>query len=134
MGGESWGMVLPTVAVAAVNVEREEHWKHFDNSVNVVSFGFVATAILISMFLVMAIFWEVFYGLDNRPLVLGLMGILRFRWCSMASFVTLIPKWRFTLERYQCWCPENKSLLTLHTQLRHHVLRSALLHLPLHLQ
>ncbi|XP_034708909.1 uncharacterized protein LOC117931951 [Vitis riparia] len=43
------------VAVAAVNVEREEHWKHFDNSVNVVSFGFVATAILISMFLVMAI-------------------------------------------------------------------------------
>ena len=56
MGGESWGMVSPTVAVAAVNVEREEHWKHFDNSVNFVSFGFVATAILISMFLVMAIF------------------------------------------------------------------------------
>ncbi|XP_002278171.1 uncharacterized protein LOC100253450 [Vitis vinifera] len=56
MGGESWGMVSPTVAVAAVNVEREEHWKHFDNSVNAVSFGFVATAILISMFLVMAIF------------------------------------------------------------------------------
>ncbi|RVW67821.1 hypothetical protein CK203_060979 [Vitis vinifera] len=39
MGGESWGMVLLTVVVAAVNVEREEHWKHFDNSVNVVSFG-----------------------------------------------------------------------------------------------
>ncbi|CBI28911.3 unnamed protein product, partial [Vitis vinifera] len=39
MGGESWGMVSPTVAVAAVNVEREEHWKHFDNSVNAVSFG-----------------------------------------------------------------------------------------------
>ena len=55
MGGESWGTVSPTVAVAAVNVEREEHWKHFDNSVNAVSFGFVATAILISMFLVMAI-------------------------------------------------------------------------------
>ncbi|KAG6680429.1 hypothetical protein I3842_13G042000 [Carya illinoinensis] len=38
------------------NVQREEHWRHFDNSVNAVSFGFVATAILISMFLVMAIF------------------------------------------------------------------------------
>lgn len=35
---------------------RQEHWRHFDNSVNAVSFGFVATAILISMFLVMAIF------------------------------------------------------------------------------
>ncbi|XP_039061548.1 uncharacterized protein LOC120205823 [Hibiscus syriacus] len=42
---------------APLNVQREEeHWKHFDNYVNAVSFGFVATAILISMFLVMAIF------------------------------------------------------------------------------
>lgn len=36
--------------------EDDPHWRHFDNSVNAVSFGFVATAILISMFLVMAIF------------------------------------------------------------------------------
>ncbi|XP_008809908.1 uncharacterized protein LOC103721463 [Phoenix dactylifera] len=44
-------------AMAPLNVERgEERWRHFDNSVNAVSFGFVATAILISMFLVMAIF------------------------------------------------------------------------------
>ncbi|XP_068668848.1 uncharacterized protein [Aristolochia californica] len=35
---------------------EEERWRRFDNSVNAVSFGFVATAILISMFLVMAIF------------------------------------------------------------------------------
>lgn len=35
---------------------KDDHWTHFDNSVNAVSFGFVATAILISMFLVMAIF------------------------------------------------------------------------------
>ncbi|KAE8719835.1 glucose-induced degradation protein 8-like protein [Hibiscus syriacus] len=42
---------------APLNVQREEEqWRHFDNSVNAVSFGFVATAILISMFLVMAIF------------------------------------------------------------------------------
>ncbi|TYI27432.1 hypothetical protein ES332_A05G177700v1 [Gossypium tomentosum] len=42
---------------APLNVQREEdHWRHADNSVNAVSFGFVATAILISMFLVMAIF------------------------------------------------------------------------------
>ncbi|KAK6932511.1 hypothetical protein RJ641_002135 [Dillenia turbinata] len=53
-GGENnWG---PTVAPPPLNVQREEHWRHFDNSVNAVSFGFVATAILISMFLVMAIF------------------------------------------------------------------------------
>ncbi|KAG4146573.1 hypothetical protein ERO13_D05G166300v2 [Gossypium hirsutum] len=42
---------------APLNVQREEdHWRHADNSVNAVSFGFVATAILIFMFLVMAIF------------------------------------------------------------------------------
>ncbi|XP_044465630.1 uncharacterized protein LOC123195839 [Mangifera indica] len=59
MGGEdhggSWVMV-PQPTVAPLNMERDEHWRHFDNSVNAVSFGFVATAILISMFLVMAIF------------------------------------------------------------------------------
>lgn len=38
------------------NVQREEPLRQFDNSVNAVSFGFVATAILISMFLIMAIF------------------------------------------------------------------------------
>nr|KYP63022.1 hypothetical protein KK1_017584 [Cajanus cajan] len=44
---------------APLNVQRNEYderWSSFDNSVNAVSFGFVATAILISMFLVMAIF------------------------------------------------------------------------------
>lgn len=55
----SWRVMAPPPAAAVVaplNMEREEHWRHFDNSVNAVSFGFVATAILISMFLVMAIF------------------------------------------------------------------------------
>ncbi|KAK7312780.1 hypothetical protein VNO77_36910 [Canavalia gladiata] len=36
--------------------QRPEHWQHFDDSVNALSFGFVATAILISMFLLLAIF------------------------------------------------------------------------------
>lgn len=53
---DSWGTVPPPTMAVPVNFEREEHWRHFDNSVNAVSFGFVATAILISMFLVMAIF------------------------------------------------------------------------------
>ncbi|XP_042521040.1 uncharacterized protein LOC122094339 [Macadamia integrifolia] len=53
MGEDSWGLAP---SGAPLNVQREEHWRHFDNSVNAVSFGFVATAILISMFLVMAIF------------------------------------------------------------------------------
>ncbi|KAJ0513636.1 hypothetical protein HanHA300_Chr10g0360031 [Helianthus annuus] len=34
----------------------DEHWRNFDNSVSAVSFGLVATAILICMFLVMALF------------------------------------------------------------------------------
>ncbi|KAI3937956.1 hypothetical protein MKX01_027883, partial [Papaver californicum] len=34
-------------------IQREEHWRHFNNYVNVVFFGFVATTILIFMFLIM---------------------------------------------------------------------------------
>uniref|UniRef100_A0A7N0VLX2 Uncharacterized protein n=1 Tax=Kalanchoe fedtschenkoi TaxID=63787 RepID=A0A7N0VLX2_KALFE len=46
----------PTVS-PPLNWQKEDpHWRHFDNSVNAVSFGFVATAILIAMFLVMAVF------------------------------------------------------------------------------
>ncbi|KAI9120437.1 hypothetical protein K1719_007470 [Acacia pycnantha] len=41
---------------APLTVPRDDHWSSFDSSVNAVSFGFVATAILISMFLIMAIF------------------------------------------------------------------------------
>uniref|UniRef100_A0A7C9DTL7 Uncharacterized protein n=1 Tax=Opuntia streptacantha TaxID=393608 RepID=A0A7C9DTL7_OPUST len=52
---ESWGW-QPSGS-PPLNVERsEDNWSQFDSSVNAVSFGFVATAILISMFLVMAIF------------------------------------------------------------------------------
>ena len=51
---------------APLNVQREDHWRQFDNSVNAVSFGFVATAILISMFLVMAIF-ERFLRPNSSP-------------------------------------------------------------------
>uniref|UniRef100_A0A5B7B1E2 Uncharacterized protein n=1 Tax=Davidia involucrata TaxID=16924 RepID=A0A5B7B1E2_DAVIN len=54
-GGSNWGIVPPSEAPVSI-VGKEEHWKQFDNSVNAVSFGFVATAILICMFLVMAIF------------------------------------------------------------------------------
>ncbi|GFZ03100.1 hypothetical protein Acr_15g0017080 [Actinidia rufa] len=50
---EEWGWP-PTVSPPSTL--RDDHWRHFDTSVNAVSFGFVATAVLISMFLVMAIF------------------------------------------------------------------------------
>ncbi|KAG6573242.1 hypothetical protein SDJN03_27129, partial [Cucurbita argyrosperma subsp. sororia] len=53
MGEESYGW-SPTGA--PLDVQRQDHWRHFDNSVDAVSFGFVATAILVSMFLLMAIF------------------------------------------------------------------------------
>lgn len=53
--GENWGW-QPSGS-PTTNLERSDvHWSHFDSSVNAVSFGFVATAVLISMFLVMAIF------------------------------------------------------------------------------
>lgn len=57
MGGEGrWDMVLPPTVAPLNPLRHQEHWKHFDDSVNAVSFGFVATAILISMFLLLALF------------------------------------------------------------------------------
>jgi hypothetical protein len=41
-------------------VNQEAPWKNFGTSMNAISFGFVATAILISMFLIMAIFEHLF--------------------------------------------------------------------------
>ncbi|XP_019445632.1 PREDICTED: uncharacterized protein LOC109349328 isoform X1 [Lupinus angustifolius] len=46
--------------------EQQHHWNNFDSSVNAVSFGFVATAILIFMFLVMGIF-ERLFGHSSQP-------------------------------------------------------------------
>ncbi|XP_062009611.1 uncharacterized protein LOC133726150 [Rosa rugosa] len=60
-GGESWGtttaLVPPMAAPLNQNTEKEdEQWSsNFSNSINSVYMGFVATAILISMFIVMAI-------------------------------------------------------------------------------
>ncbi|KAL3851299.1 hypothetical protein ACJIZ3_013181 [Penstemon smallii] len=59
MGGEEegWGgWAAAPGGAPPLFIQKDDHWTHFDNSVNAVSFGFVATAILISMFLVMAIF------------------------------------------------------------------------------
>lgn len=56
---------------APLNFQRDEydqHWSTFDSSVNALSFGFVATAILICMFLVMAIF-EKFLKPTSPPLL-----------------------------------------------------------------
>ncbi|KAK9051734.1 hypothetical protein SSX86_028362 [Deinandra increscens subsp. villosa] len=52
-----WGFLPPTEPPSLYTQEqRDDQGRHFDKSVNAISFGFVATAILISMFLVMAIF------------------------------------------------------------------------------
>ena len=42
------------------SIGQEAPWKSFGSSMNAISFGFVATAILISMFLIMAIFEHLF--------------------------------------------------------------------------
>uniref|UniRef100_M4DK24 Uncharacterized protein n=1 Tax=Brassica campestris TaxID=3711 RepID=M4DK24_BRACM len=54
---------------APMNLRREEPCKSRfdDDSVNAVSFGFVATAILISMFLVMAIFEKLIRTTNTNP-------------------------------------------------------------------
>ncbi|KAL2328260.1 hypothetical protein Fmac_021687 [Flemingia macrophylla] len=50
------GVEATTPMVSPFSTQRPDHWEHFDDSVNALSFGFVATAILISMFLLLAIF------------------------------------------------------------------------------
>lgn len=63
--GASWSPIG-----APLNVQRDDqqHWSNanFDSSVNAVSFGFVATAILISMFLLMAIFERFLRPVSSR--------------------------------------------------------------------
>ncbi|XP_051137289.1 uncharacterized protein LOC127255666 [Andrographis paniculata] len=60
---KAWNVVYnnlnPSPSQAAVN-KAQGPWKDFGSSVNAISFGFVATAILISMFLIMAIFEHLF--------------------------------------------------------------------------
>ncbi|PIN04337.1 hypothetical protein CDL12_23126 [Handroanthus impetiginosus] len=84
MGGEeeAFGVWPPAPSGAPMYLQKEDHWTHFDNSVNAVSFGFVATAILISMFLVMAIF-EKFLRTTAPPL--SPTGGLRLRRSDMEA-------------------------------------------------
>ncbi|KAF4363841.1 hypothetical protein F8388_000506 [Cannabis sativa] len=66
MGEEEHGYLPWPPIGAPLNMERDDNGRSFDSSVNAVSFGFVATAILISMFLVMAIF-EKFLRPNSPP-------------------------------------------------------------------
>lgn len=50
----------PSPSQAAINREAQAPWKGFGASVDAISFGFMATAILISLFLIMAIFEHLF--------------------------------------------------------------------------
>lgn len=47
--------VVSAAAAAAAEAAEEMRWRQLDSGVSAVSFGFVATAILVSMFLAMAI-------------------------------------------------------------------------------
>ncbi|KAE9607194.1 hypothetical protein Lalb_Chr09g0327491 [Lupinus albus] len=58
--------VWPPIGSPLNRLEQQQHWSNFDTSMNALSFGFVATAILISMFLVMAIF-ERFLRASSPP-------------------------------------------------------------------
>ncbi|CAL0300874.1 unnamed protein product [Lupinus luteus] len=68
--GFSWPPIgAPLKGQRYEHQQQQQHWSktNFDSSVNAVSFGFVATAILISMFLLMAIF-ERFIRPNSPPL------------------------------------------------------------------
>lgn len=47
--------------------DKEAPWRDFGTSMNAISFGFVATAILISLFLIMAIFEHLFRPRSSFP-------------------------------------------------------------------
>ncbi|KAL3820523.1 hypothetical protein ACJIZ3_006428 [Penstemon smallii] len=84
MGGEEegWGAAAPNSG--PLYIQKDDHWTHFDNSVSAVSFGFVATAILISMFLVMAIF-EKFLRTTTSPPQISTPAAQRLRRTDIES-------------------------------------------------
>ncbi|KAI3445581.1 hypothetical protein Pfo_002246 [Paulownia fortunei] len=79
------------------DVNKEGPWKSFGSSMNAISFGFVATAILISMFLIMAIFEHLFRpnashddpsGMESRQMQkLGTPEIVQTSYASDFSVV-----------------------------------------------
>ncbi|XP_047978620.1 uncharacterized protein LOC125220497 [Salvia hispanica] len=54
--GRAKQMPWNNVYSSSESLDKEGPWKSLGSSMNAISFGFVATAILISMFLIMAIF------------------------------------------------------------------------------
>ncbi|KAL2254296.1 uncharacterized protein LOC105169088 [Sesamum indicum] len=80
------------------DVNKEGPWKSFGSSMNAISFGFVATAILISMFLIMAIFEHLFrpnvshdqssHGMESRQMQkLGNSDVVQTTYASDFSVV-----------------------------------------------
>ncbi|KAH6813877.1 multidrug resistance protein [Perilla frutescens var. frutescens] len=58
--GKAWSNMYSSSSNPSSQIDKEGPWKSFGSSMNAISFGFVATAILISMFLIMAIFEHLF--------------------------------------------------------------------------
>ncbi|XP_047980168.1 uncharacterized protein LOC125221893 [Salvia hispanica] len=58
--GRAKQMPWNNVYSSSESLDKEGPWKSLGSSMNAISFGFVATAILISMFLIMAIFEHLF--------------------------------------------------------------------------
>lgn len=55
-----WNNMYGSSSNPSQSLDKEGPWKSFGSSMDAISFGFVATAILISMFLIMAIFEHLF--------------------------------------------------------------------------
>lgn len=73
--------------------QKEGSWKSFNTSMSAISFGFVATAILISMFIIMAIFEHLFKPSashdDSRGMdAMDSMQLQKFRNPDMVSLST----------------------------------------------
>ncbi|XP_071742145.1 uncharacterized protein [Rutidosis leptorrhynchoides] len=66
---KSWNMYTDSPhSSPQIGGDDEGPWKNFGSSMNAISFGFVATAVLISMFLIMAIFEHLFRPNASFPL------------------------------------------------------------------
>ncbi|KAG8080095.1 hypothetical protein GUJ93_ZPchr0007g3770 [Zizania palustris] len=61
-------------SAAALAAQEEMRWRQLDSGVSAVSFGFVATAILVSMFLAMAILEHFFRAPARGPGMVGMVA------------------------------------------------------------
>lgn len=83
--GKTWNIyTAANPGPSQTGVDEEAPWKNFGTSMSAISFGFVATAILISMFLIMAIFEHLFKPSPQFSTPESMMGVGSYEEHSVA--------------------------------------------------